>query len=414
MCRYGILLFMDYIARMVDGRLRGLFEELPALMVTGPRGVGKTTTAVRMARSEARLDRPDTARVFEADPDAALRLLPEPILIDEWQAVPSVLGAVKRAVDRDARPGRFILTGSVTADLTGPTWPGTGRIVRVPMEGLVIRETRPTPLGCLLDRLADGGVTPPVGPSLDLGDYLDLAIGSGFPFARALGTAARSAWIEGYIEQLVTRDAEQIERRDPHRLRRFLEILAIHSCDMPSDATLIEASGMDRRTVVAYEQLLTNLFIAHRIPAWSTNRIKRMTRAPKRSLVDAALIPAVLRANLRDIVLDGTLLGRIVETFVQAQIRAEVGATGSPWRLFHLRQRDGRHEIDLIAERADGIVAVEIKATSAPSAADAKHLRWLRDEMGARFRAGAVIHTGPHLFELGDGIVAVPIRSIWS
>lgn len=112
---------MDYVARLVDDRLIGLFEELPALMVTGPRGVGKTTTAARLARSEARLDRPDTARVFDADPDAALRLLPEPILIDEWQVVPSVLGAVKRAVDHDSRAGRFFLNGSVTADLTGPT-----------------------------------------------------------------------------------------------------------------------------------------------------------------------------------------------------------------------------------------------------------------------------------------------------
>jgi len=241
-----------------------------------------------------------------------------------------------------------------------------------------------------------------------------LAIRSGFPYVRRLSSSARTAWLEGYVEQVVTRDALFAERRDPDRLRRFLEVLAIHSSEVATDVTLIEATGIDRRTVVAYEQLLSNLFIAHRTPAWSTNRIKRLTRAPKRSLVDSGLIAAVLRARIPDIVRDGSLLGRIIETFVVSQLRAELTATGSPWRLFHLRQRDGRHEVDLIAERADGIIGIEIKATSAPSGTDARHLRWLADEVGESFLGGAVLHTGSHVFELDHRITAVPIRSIWS
>lgn len=81
--------------------------------LTGPRATGKTTTARRHAASVVRLDRPAEAAAFRADPDAALRAQPEPLLLDEWQAVPAVLGAVKRAVDDDPRPGRFLLTGSV-------------------------------------------------------------------------------------------------------------------------------------------------------------------------------------------------------------------------------------------------------------------------------------------------------------
>ncbi|HET9732305.1 MAG TPA: AAA family ATPase, partial [Acidimicrobiales bacterium] len=151
----------EYKRRLVDPRLRDLFAELPALMVTGPRATGKTTTAERLSRSVVRLDRPAEAAAFEADPDAALAATEEPILLDEWQEVPGVLGAVKRAVDRDSRPGRFILTGSVRADLEEATWPGTGRVVRIPMYGMTVGELEGRlSVACFLDRFAAGEAMP--------------------------------------------------------------------------------------------------------------------------------------------------------------------------------------------------------------------------------------------------------------
>ena len=116
-----------YRPRLIDPLLAELLSELPALLVVGPRATGKTTTAARYAARVVRLDRADEAAAFRANPDAALRDLPEPVLLDEWQAVPEVLGAVKRAVDSDSSPGRYLLTGSVRADIETETWPGTGK-----------------------------------------------------------------------------------------------------------------------------------------------------------------------------------------------------------------------------------------------------------------------------------------------
>ncbi len=125
-----------YRPRLIDGLLAELQGELPALFITGPRATGKTTTAARLAKSIVRLDREAEAVAFRADPDAAMRGLPEPILLDEWQVVPGVLGAVKRAVDVRPDPGRFLVAGSVRGDLEGEVWPGTGRPTRIPLFGM--------------------------------------------------------------------------------------------------------------------------------------------------------------------------------------------------------------------------------------------------------------------------------------
>src|ERR1700685_3353701 len=103
----GVVPAPSYTPRLIDDWLRELFNELPALLITGPRAAGKTTTAQRLAATVVRLDQPAEAEPFRDDPDAALPSLPEPVLLDEWQAVPEVLGAVKRAVDQRPSPTRF-------------------------------------------------------------------------------------------------------------------------------------------------------------------------------------------------------------------------------------------------------------------------------------------------------------------
>jgi predicted AAA+ superfamily ATPase len=111
---------------------------------------------------------------------------------------------------------------------------------------------------------------------------------------------------------------------------------------------------------------------------------------------------------------DGDLLGRLIDTLAVAQIRPELELTSHPPRLYHLRDKEGRHEIDLIAEIAAGdILAIEIKATAAPSRQDSRHLEWLHHELGDRFVAGAVLHTGPSLLRLAERILAIPICTLW-
>jgi predicted AAA+ superfamily ATPase len=197
-------------------------------------------------------------------------------------------------------------------------------------------------------------------------------------------------------------------------LRRYLEAVALNTAGVVTDETLIRASGVDRKTAVAYERLLTNLLLLEQVPAWSTNRLNRLTKRPKRFLVDPSLLGAVLGATRVGVLADGDLLGRLLKTFVLAQIRAEIPVSDLRPRLFHFRQDDGRREVDLLAELgAERVVAIEVKATSSPTAADARHLIWLRDQYEDRFVVGAVLHTGPKAFALSDRIYAVPICALW-
>jgi predicted AAA+ superfamily ATPase len=409
---------VDYLPRLVDGLLDTLIAELPATFITGPRATGKTTTAARRAATIIHLDHESEAAAFHADPDAALRGLREPVLLDEWQVVPGVLGAVKRAVDADPRPGRFLVTGSARGDLEGELWPGTGRLTRVPMFGMTVREQLGLgPAVPFLDRVAARIDLAPAADSPDLRGYVELLLRGGFPEAALrLGDGARRHWLESYVDHLITRDAEQIDGgRDPVRLRRFLEAYALNTAGVVEEKTLLEAAGINRRTAQAYERLLTNLLVIESLPAWTSNRLKRLVLTPKRHLVDPALAGAVLRLDAGHVLRDGDLLGRLLDTFVAAQLRAELSTTAARPRLYHVRQQQGRFEIDLLAELAGGgLVAIEVKATAAPGPADARHLAGLRDRYSEAFLAGIVLNTGPRTYGLGERLFAVPISALWS
>ncbi len=407
---------MEYVERLVDSELRRVLDAFAAVMVVGPRACGKTTTAVRLAASVVRLDQPAMANVFRFDPDAALGERNEPVLLDEWQDVPEVLGAVKRSVDGDSRPGRFVLTGSVSGEIEAASWPGTGRLIRVPMYGMAVRET----LGAVRDRpsvaeIVRGEVRLP-SERPDLVGYLDRALTGGFPEAVRLDSAVdRRQWFDSYIEQMVSRDVARLgERRDPNRLRRYLQAWALNSAGTADDVTIYRAVGIDRRTHVAYEQMLLNMFVGELVPAWSTNRLKRLVRSPKRYVVDSALMAAAARIGRSDVLDDSDLLGRLIDTFVTSEIRSHCAVEPSRPQMFHLRTDGGRQEIDLLLEYDGGqIFAVEIKASAAPTLKDARHLVWLRDELGDHFAGGAVLHSGPEIIELSHRIKAVPICALW-
>jgi predicted AAA+ superfamily ATPase len=410
-----------YRPRLVDSLLDELLTQVSAVMVTGPRAAGKTTMASRRAATTVQLNAEAQAAAFAADPDSALRSLDEPVLFDEWQEVPGVFGAARRAVDADPRPNRFLLTGSVRAEHDNEVWPGTGRFLRLAMWPMTVRErVGDASAKAFLDKLVDGDLLTVPSDTPDLRGYVDLCMESGFPNAALmLSGRPHRMWLQSYLEDLLTHDVEVLEepatkRRDSERLQRYFEAYALNSAGTAEHKTIFDAAGVTRHTAMAYEDLLTRLLVVDQMPTWTSNRLKRLVRARKRYVVDAALIAAALRLSPQAILGDGDMLGRILDTFVVAQLRPEAVVARSEPRLYHLRTEAGRHEIDVVAEfGGQRVLGIEVKAAAAPTIADAKHLRWLQQELGDRFVAGVVLHTGPRIYELADGIVAAPISTLW-
>ena len=408
-----------YVPRHVDRALDRLLEELPAVMLTGPRGCGKTTTALRRARSVLRLDLPGQAAAFRGSPDAVLATFPTPVLIDEWQSEPASMGAVKRAVDGGRGAGRFLLTGSVRARLGSAGWPGTGRVVPLSMYGLTVAELeRRDQYDDVVGRLFGEGElsTTRLDPAPTLVDYVDHAVRGGFPDTVGLGDFARSHWYEGYIDQLTRHDVPELaDVRNTSGLARLLRAVALNTAGPPDMSTLAGAAGLDHRTARTYLDLLEDLRIIERTPAWASNRLSRLVKLPKHFIVDPGMAAHLTGDDRTGVLRNGDRLGRLVETFVVAQLRPLLRLASPAVGTFHLRDANQTHEVDLVLESASGqIVAIEIKAADAVTARDARHLVWLRDRLGPAFHRGVVMHTGATTYPVGDRIWAMPIAAIWS
>jgi len=366
-----------------------------------------------------RLDRPSEAFAFQADPDDAIRQVGEPVLFDEWQRVPGVLGAIKRTLDSDSFvPDRFVLTGSALPTAGTDGWLGTGRVVDMVMYPMSRREIEGRVGGNLfLDRVLGAPLADFAAPhGVTLADYVAYALQGGFPEAAlVVAPSHRSRWITGYIARLLTHDVQDLAgTRDADALRRYLTALAANTAGVVSNKTLYEIADIGAATARTYAQLLRNLYLLDAVPPWSTNRLSRLVDMPKRFLIDASLAATLLDLTVETVFADGNMLGRIVETFVMSQLRPEVQVSANRPRLYHLRDKDARHEIDVIAEYGGSrVVAVEVKAGASPDPKDFGHLRWLRDILGDRFVRGVLLHTGPLPVQVDDRIIAAPIATIW-
>lgn len=180
-------------------------------------------------------------------------------------------------------------------------------------------------------------------------DYIAMALTGGYPEVTALQTDRnRRLWLGSYVDQLVTRDASLIgSHRDPRRLRGYLQALAANSAGRAEHKTLYDAAGITRNTALTYDELLELMMINEQVPAWSTNQLSRLGRSPKRYLTDPSLLAALLQLDGRGALRDGDLLGRQIDTFVLAQLRAELTVSNMSATLSHLRLDDGRRIMEL-------------------------------------------------------------------
>ena len=408
---------MRYLRRHIDGRLAHLLEVHPACLVEGIRGAGKTSTAQRLAAATLRLDYPPTAELVANDPEAACGSLPSPVLIDEWQRVPAVWDAVRRMIDDDRSPGRFILSGSARTAVTADIHAGASRILAVRLRPMTLSERQGAEPSVALADLAEHGIDAARGARSPFSQAEQVAptVESGLPGYLGMAPADHQEALRSYLDLSVSRDLAEIVSvlRNVSKLRRYVRAYGASVGTTAEHATIHHAAEVAKATGETYHDLLNRLGLIEELPGWSHNRLKRLTKRPKRHLVD----PALAAADHHDTasVLSGrrARLGELFESAVVCQIRSTAEALGLGWRFGHLRSAGGDHEIDLIAELPDGsVLAFESKLSHTVRATDTRHLAALRDRLGESFRAGLVVHPGATAFRIGDRIAAVPMGTL--
>lgn len=416
----------EYRRRVVDSELDELVPGLPALVLEGPKGVGKTETARRRAGSIYQLDDPAQRAIAEAEP-AQVLTGKRPVLIDEWQRVPAVWDAVRRAVDRDGASGQYLLTGSATPAIA-PTHSGAGRIVTIRMRPFALSERGLASPTVSLRHLLRGGEDEIAGRTeVTLADYVHEIVNSGFPGMRRFSGRALRALLDGYVQRIVDTDFQEqgFTVRRPETLKRWLAAYAAATATTASYEAIRDAatSGQGdkpaKTTTQPYREILERLWIVDPLPAWlpSRNPLNRLAQAPKHHLADPALAARILGLDADALLSgeeagpriprDGTLLGHLFESLVTLCVR--VYAQAAEARVKHLRLHGGQREIDLIVERADQrVLAIEVKLSGTVTDDDVKQIHWLRDQIGDDLLDAVVINTGPQAYRRKDGVAVVP------
>jgi predicted AAA+ superfamily ATPase len=415
-----------YRARIVDAEIDELIRGVAAIALEGAKGVGKTATASERAKSVRELDDPGQRSIGAADPRRLLQGA-RPVLIDEWQLVPETWDLVRRAVDADAVPGSFLLTGS-SRPLERGSHSGAGRILSLRMRPLALSERGLAAPTVSLAKLLQGGRPRVAGEcTCGLEGYAREIVASGFPGLRPLSGRALRAQLDGYLGRIVDRDFEELGHRvrNPAGLRRWLTAYAAASSTATSfekirnAATAGDGDKPAKSTTIPYRDVLERLWILDPVEAWSPsrNRLSRLSSPPKHQLADPALAARLLGVDAdallegRDagpvVPRDGTLLGALFESLVTLSARTYAQAAEAAVK--HLRTAGGEREVDLIIERADGrVIAIEVKLARDVRDADTRHLRWLAEQIGDELLDTVIVTTGPEAYRRKDGIAVVP------
>jgi hypothetical protein len=421
----------------VDGALTGLvgrrlaavladrMSEEPTVVLNGSRTVGKSTLlgafAQRLGKVVIDCDDPATRAAVRNDPGRFVAG-PDTVLIDEYQHVPEILDAIKAELNRDLRPGRYVLAGSTrysTLPQAGQSLTGRVDILDVlPLAQMEIDGNSHEPLVHLLLQ----GTRPPVvaeESQTTRDEYARRITSGGMPVAlRRPPGRSRSRWFRNYLDLVVDRDVIELSRvRQREMLPRLLGQLAARSAQVLNIAAAAQAIGMEKSSAENYLRLLEAVFLVQRLPAWGTTLGSRVARQPKIHLVDSGVMAWLLGLTPEKITQGDpavlTEYGHVVESFAVGEILKQVSWWDAPVTVGHFRTA-AADEVDLILERDDGaVIAFEVKAGTRIHGEDLRGVRTLRTRLGNRLLAAVVLYTGAFSYTHDDGTLVLPLDLLW-
>ena len=403
--------------RFVERRAEEALSDTPVVLIVGPRRAGKTTLVKSMGEAGRTYTTLDDQTVLEAarsDPTGFIRGLDRAI-IDEIQRAPDLLLAIKKTVDEDYRPGRFLLTGSANV-LTLPRVADSlaGRMETLQMLPLARAEVEGrTP--SFLERLFEGKLQNQ--RKAVVGDDLVHAVlVGGFPEAIARKSERRRQdWARSYLTSILTRDLREIaEVEKLTELPKFARLLAEYSGQLVNYSQFGASINVSHKTGQRYVGLLEQVFLIATLQPWFTNVLKRIVKTPKLHFLDSGLLASARGLTFDRVKADRGTFGALLESFVFSEVLKLTTASDLRLTPHHFRDRDMR-EVDIVLERDDGMIAgIEVKASATVKSGDFAGLRALAEPCGDRFAFGAVLYDNTDVVPFGDRLVAAPLSCLWN
>ena len=418
--------------RMIEPYLANLMKEFPAIAIDGLKGVGKTVSTKRIAATVFELDKLKDFDQVNNLPDILLSQA-LPVLIDEWQRIPSVWDFVRRAVDDGAKPGTFLLTGSISSSDTN-IHSGAARIIRKKMYPLSLVERGiENPSVSIADMFsASEPFTVGISGKTDVGsrDYLYEISASGLPEFRKYSIESRKIAFDSYFSNILSHDFRQqgIRIRQPETLLRWLRAYAAAVSTDAGYSQILDASTAGEwnksaaKTTIAYREALENLWLLDELMPWAEGEsfFSSLKLSPKHYLADPAFAAYLLgldeelmtggsvwpsRSERFDTQY-GSIIGRLFEALVHLCLNTYTGVNNA--KLFFVRTYKGDHEVDFILQKDSKVIACEVKFSPTVGVSDGKHLRWFIDKVGSDCRDAMIINTGRIAYRRKDGIAVVP------
>lgn len=405
------------IPRLLERNLLTCLSDTPVVLLQGPRQCGKTTLARLAAQplgfAYLTLDDENLVRAARSDPLGFVMDLPPKVILDEVQRVPELFPSIKLVVDRDRRPGRFLLTGSADVLLLpklSESLAGRIEVVRLhPLSQVEIKQGEARFLEHLFR--ADFKMTSAARLGTDLAA---LMVSGGFPAALTRLGGRRRSWYQAYIQTLIqcdVRDLARIAALDV--MPRLLQLAADQTAHLFNVSALTSPFGLSRPTIRDYLTLLERVFLVDLLPPWHIRDINTLVKTPKLHLGDTGLAASLLKLDAASLYADRALFGQLLETFVFQELRRQSAALQEKIGFFHFRHRDN-HEVDIVLEHGNQLAGVEVKASATVREDDFRGLRKLQEIAGERVACGVILYDGEVSLRFGPRLFALPLATLWA
>ncbi len=406
--------------RLISPVIHDVLSDTPVVCLLGPRQCGKTTLVESLFsyRPYISMDDPFDFESASDDPAGLIGQFPDQLTIDEVQLVPELISAIKVSVDRDRRPGRFLLTGSANLlSIPGISESLAGRMEIIELQPLSEAEKYRGSGNFLLEliqgNLSQNGRTRRVTNKENSIENRVMSGGYTEPLKRT-DQRARD-WRRQYLRNIVERDVPELFNiRNSGMLYRLLELLAFRTGQLLNITDLTGRLGANRVTLERYLTYLERVYIIRRLPAWDSNYTKRLVKAPKVHFIDSGLAATLMGLPIQDWRKNRSLFGHLLESFVVQQIFTQMRWTNSDLRIWHYRDKD-KVEVDLVITLGAKTWGIEVKSSSMVRPGDLSGLLRLAARCGDDFQKGIVLYNGSKILPFASGrVLAVPLSELWT